>query len=174
MKFHRLALAATLAFGLGTSIAVAQTPTGKVPDGCTVVTISQPKMNAKRFDTPFVFRGQGADKASIEKCNPDGATNVVAVTGSPIANAVVVVRMKQGPSGTIGLPSNYAEGKVHNVYCDIDDGKIVFALYQLDWAGGLKNLSLVDKTSELPGDVETHRKKCQDTMPPALRAQLKG
>ncbi|OGG49137.1 hypothetical protein A3C18_03535 [Candidatus Kaiserbacteria bacterium RIFCSPHIGHO2_02_FULL_54_11b] len=166
---NKLITTSALALVLGTSLASAQT---KLPDGCTLVTITQP-INAKRPDTPFTLRGEGADLASIKLCNPEGATNVISVLSSPTAGARIVVRMRDN-AGKIGLPSNYTAGYVSNNYCDIAEGKVVFTLFRSDWEGGLKStITLTDQSNLIAGKLDYYRQDCESKMPPALRAQLK-
>lgn len=170
---NKLGFVTVAAVVLAASTALASAQAVKLPDGCTLVTVNQPT-NAKRPDTPFTLRGEGADLVSIKLCNPEGATNVISVTPSPTAGARIVVRMKNN-AGTVGLPSNYAAGEIHNNYCDIADGKVTFTLYQFDWSGGLKSsLPLKDHNELIAGKLDFYRRDCETRMPPALRAQLKG
>jgi len=168
-------VATVVGLAIGTGIAAAQTPTGKLPAGCVLATVTQPRVNEKQPNTPILFRGQTADRKSIEICNPQGATDA-AVTPTSVNNAVAlaVVKMKD-KAGRIGLPSNYNEGVADNIYCDVVDGKLFLAYYRVEWSGGIKStLALDDKTKDLPGDIEVHRKKCLDAMPLSRKAELKN
>ncbi len=170
----RIATAAALLVVASSGLASAQTAP-KLPDGCAIATVTQPHVNAKQPNTPILFRGQAADRKSIEICNPQGATDAT-VTPTSVNNAVAlaVIKMKD-KAGRIGLPTNYNEGVADSIYCDVVDGKLVLAYYRFEWSGGLKTtLALDDKTKDLPGDIEVHRKKCLDAMPLSRKAELKN
>lgn len=171
----KILISAAAAFVMASGPAFAQTTAKTLPDGCAMVTVSQPNFNAKQPNTPILFRGQTADRKSIELCNPQGTTDAT-VTPTSVNNAVAlaVIKMKD-KAGRIGLPKNYDEGVADNIYCDVVDGKLVLAYYRIEWSGGLKStLALADKTTDLPGDIDVHRKKCLDAMPLSRKAELKN
>lgn len=145
----------------------------KLPDGCKLVTVTRADVSPAKSDIPFTFRGEGSNVAAIQSCNPKGQTGVIGVNASLTDGARVIVRTKSGRA-TIGLPTVYASGDVHNVSCVVKDGAMQFKLYQLAWQNGLPaELNVPDASDKIVGDAATHVAGCMAAATPDILAQLK-
>ncbi len=143
-----------------------------LPAGCVAVRVSVPNVSAAKPDVPLTFRGEGSGVAALQACNPPGKTGVVGVNPSPTAGARIILRTSGG-SGTVGLPSVYVAGDVHNLTCSVEAGALVPRLYKLDWRDGLPaRLELADQTALL-GDMVRHVAACRAAATPDILAQLK-
>ncbi len=167
-----LSTAAALAIFTALGAIAQEAAAPALPDGCKAVTVSRPDIDPARPDIPLTFRGEGSNVVAVKACNPEGATAVIGVNPSKTAGARVIVRTANG-AGIVGLPAIYAAGDVHNITCRVEEGKMEFALYRLDWRDGLpERLALVAATPE--GDSAIHVAGCLAAATPDILAQLKG
>lgn len=175
MNTKLLIAAATLALVSVPALA-ADAPTP--PDGCQFVSIYEPNVTPDAPEIHVIFRGNGADVASVKYCNPDplvgsGASAAIAVYASPSGNAMVTIKTPGDGRGTIALPSNYASGDLYQAVCDVKDGDIVVNFYAYEWADGLpQRLEMVDRTTEIAPQLDYYKTSCRASMPASMRSRL--
>ncbi len=175
MRSINLGLAAALAFATALAVpANAQEAALALPEGCQLVALFVPDVNVALPNVPLTFRGEGSGVAAISWCNPEGKTSVIGVNPSATAGSRVILATESGRA-TIGLPTVYTSGDVHNVGCVvIEDGALDFRLYQLAWRDGLPaELDLIDASDEIVGDRATHIAGCMAKATPDILALLK-
>lgn len=153
--------------------------TAAVPAGCKWVVVTRPGVNPVHPEIHLTFRGNGASVAAIRFCNPDdlvksGTSQVIGVFSSPTAGARVDIRTRNGV-GTVGLPTMFEIGDIHQVVCDVKEGDVTFNLYEVHWDGGLPDsLTMQDNTGAITGSPEEHKAMCiKKGLTPDLLAQIK-